>query len=100
MSSRPTKAILAVLLTLLVVLQYRLWLSDHGWMKLQDMRGAVRAQQEENKGLQTRNERLHAEVIDLKRGSDALEERARSNLGWVKQGETFYQVIEQKPNTE
>ncbi|MDH3281654.1 MAG: cell division protein FtsB [Gammaproteobacteria bacterium] len=89
-----TKTVLGVLLVLLVVLQYRFWLGEHGWVKLKDVRQLVGLQKQENEGLRARNERLHAEVIDLKKGTDALEERARSNLGLVKEGETFYQVIE------
>ncbi len=81
---------------LLVVLQYRFWLGEHGWVKLKDVQRAVQGQEQENEGLRTRNERLHAEVIDLKKGTDALEERARSNLGLVKKGETYYQVIEER----
>ncbi len=93
--SATTKTILGLLLALLAVLQYRLWLGEHGWVKLKEVRHRVEVQTQENEGLRARNERLHAEVIDLKKGTDALEERARSNLGLVKEGETFYQVIEE-----
>ncbi|MDH3638143.1 MAG: cell division protein FtsB [Gammaproteobacteria bacterium] len=90
------KTVLALLVVLLAVLQYRFWFGEHGWVKLQDVRQMVHVQQQENEGLRTRNDRQHAEVIDLKKGTDALEERARSNLGMVKEGETFYQVIEDR----
>jgi cell division protein FtsB len=88
------KAILAVLTILFVLLQFKLWFGDgsikDGW-RLQD---AIVAQSAENSQLKERNQALIAEVDDLKQGLEAIEERARSELGMIKKGETFYQVVD------
>ena len=78
---------------LLIGLQAMLWFGDHGLIQLWRMERTLQQQQTANQGLVERNRRLQAEVVDLKRGTDALEERARSQLGMIKPGETFYQVI-------
>lgn len=88
------KVLLTGLLVLFAVLQYFIWLGDHGFARLWRLEQTVANQHDENLTLQTRNQQLHAEVKDLKHGSEALEERARSELGLVKPDETFYQVIE------
>lgn len=84
----------AGLLLLLVFLQYRLWLADNGMREVAQLRGEISAQREENALLRERNRTLAAEVQDLKKGTTAIEERARTDLGMIVQGETFYQVIE------
>ncbi|MCU0977062.1 MAG: cell division protein FtsB [Steroidobacteraceae bacterium] len=81
------------LLAALVLLQYRLWVSDEGVREVLQLRSAVEAQRDENAGLVERNGQLKAEVADLKGGLTALEERARHDLGMVAPGETFYQVV-------
>jgi len=88
------KIVLAVLLALFIALQYFIWLGEHGFARLWRLDQTIETQRDENRQLQLRNQELHAEVQDLKTGSDALEERARSELGLIKKGETFYQVIE------
>ena len=87
--------ILIVLLALLLAgLQYKLWLGNGGHHEVAALRAQVGAQQAENLRLQQRNEALAAEVDNLKSGEAAVEERARSELGMVRPGETFYRVIE------
>ena len=81
------------LLLLAVLLQGRLWLSDGGFPKTRELRDAVIEQVEVNDTLQARNEALEAEVLDLKNGREAKEERARTDLGMIAQGEVFYQVV-------
>jgi cell division protein FtsB len=88
------RKLILVLVLLLVYLQYRLWLGDGGLLDLWDLHVEIDAQREENAQLRERNEALNAEVMDLKRGLDAIEERAREDMGMIKQGETFYQVVE------
>ena len=83
----------AVLGLALVLLQYRLWLSEDGVRGVMQMQAAVAAQREQNSTLAERNLQLAAEVRDLKQGYSALEERARSDLGMVGAGESFYQVV-------
>lgn len=88
------KPIVILLSVILVLLQYRLWLSHDGLPSLLHLNRAVKVQQQQNDVLAERNQVLAAEVQDLKSGLDALEERARSGLGMIKPGETFFQVIE------
>ncbi|MDJ0955937.1 MAG: cell division protein FtsB [Arenicellales bacterium] len=88
------RTVLTSLIILFVVLQYAVWLGDFGYVRLNQLRSTVSSQQDENKNLEQRNLRLQAEVVDLKQGTAALEERARSQLGMIKDGEQFYQVID------
>jgi len=83
-----------ILLLVLLGLQYRLWVGDGSLAQVQSLREEVAAQRTELKGLRIRNQALEAEVQDLQDGLDALEERARSELGMIKDGELFLQVIE------
>jgi len=87
------KVFAIVLLVLVVLLQFRLWLSDEGVREVSRLEKAVAEQQQENATLKARNERLAAEVKDLKEGMAAVEERARSDLGMVGANESFYQVV-------
>ena len=88
------KPVMILVIAILVVLQYRLWLSHDGLPSLLRLHHAVEKQRQDNEKLAERNAVLAAEVADLKSGLDALEERARSELGMVKPGETFFHVIE------
>jgi len=85
------------LLLLFGALQVKLWLGDGGWREAKALRQTVDEQRAENARLQQRNDALEAEVEDLKSGETAVEERARSELGMVKPGETFYRVVEPHP---
>jgi cell division protein FtsB len=87
------KWLAASLLVIVLLLQYRLWLSGDGVQELSRLSVAVDKQQEENAELDARNEQLVAEVADLKAGMAAIEERARSELGMIGRNETFYQVV-------
>jgi cell division protein FtsB len=88
------RKLILFLVILLLYLQYRLWLGDGGLLELWNIHQEVEAQREENARLRERNEALNAQVLDLKQGLDAIEERAREDMGMVKQGETFYQIVE------
>jgi len=83
-----------ILLLVLLLLQYPLWLGKGGWLKVWDLHHQVAAQQQLNLKTQARNAVLDAEVRDLKQGTAAIEERARSELGMVKQNEVFYQILD------
>lgn len=96
---RVRRVLIGVLILLFAALQYALWLGDHGLARLWQMEKSMDKQHAQNERLSQRNQRLQAEVIDLKKGKEALEERARSELGLIKPGETFYQVIETEPTT-
>ncbi len=80
---------------LLLLLQYRLWLGDGGVSELLRLKQDITQQQQENAGLRERNEALEAEVMDLKQGEAAVEERARRELGMIRRDETFYQAIDE-----
>ncbi len=74
-------------------LQAKLWLSDDGYRKTMNLRSAVAEQRTLNEELRARNAALDAEVLNLKQGQDAAEERARTDLGMIGESETFYQVV-------
>ncbi|HEX2139788.1 MAG TPA: septum formation initiator family protein [Woeseiaceae bacterium] len=76
-----------------LLMQVELWFSDDGYRKTRDLREAVAEQREENERLRERNAALDAEVINLKQGLEAAEERARTDLGLIGETETFYQVV-------
>ncbi len=84
---------LALLLFLFLALQADLWFSEDGYRKTRELRGAVAEVRQENEALAARNAALEAEVQNLKTGSEATEERARSDLGLIGPRETFYQVV-------
>ncbi len=86
------KILAATLLFLFVLLQYDLWVGDGSMATVHHLQQAVEHQQQENTTLNLRNESLAAEVDDLKQGLEAIEERARSELGMIRKGETFIQV--------
>lgn len=85
------------LLALVVLLQYPLWLGKGGWLKVWEYDRQLKVEKEETRQLEIRNAGFDAEVRDLKQGYDAIEERARFELGMVKQDEVFVQMPEQSP---
>jgi cell division protein FtsB len=95
MPGLSAKLALGILIAMLLGLQFNLWLGDFGLIRYWHLEKQVREQAGVNDKLKARNRRLQAEVFDLKHGTDALEERARSQLGMIKKGEEFYQVIEE-----
>jgi cell division protein FtsB len=87
------KALAAFLAGLVVVLQYPLWFGKGGWLRVRELDRQVAAQQAVNAGLKARNDAMDAEVRDLKQGLEAIEERARTELGMIRKDEVFYQVV-------
>lgn len=86
--------LLAVILIALVgLIQYPLWLGKGGWYRVWSLQGQVAEQREINEGLRARNAALAAEVQDLQSGTGALEERARGDLGMIREGEVFVQIL-------
>ena len=84
---------LAIIFTLLILaLQYPMWLGKGGWLQVRELDRQLVARQDGNARLRARNEALDADVRDLKSGHEAIEERARSELGMVKQDEVFFQL--------
>lgn len=82
------------LAALIVLIQYPLWLGKGSWFRVWEVDQQIRSQRETNRQLQARNNALEAEVRDLKVGLEAVEERARSELGMIRQDEIFFQVLE------
>jgi cell division protein FtsB len=82
-----------ILIALIALIQYPLWLGKGSWLRVWEVDQQVIAQRESNAKLIARNSAMDAEVRDLKQGMDAIEERARSELGMIKQEEIFVQVL-------
>lgn len=85
-----------ILVALVLLLQYPLWLGKGGWMKVWELDRQVEAQRQINQKNQIRNSVIEAEVSDLKQGTAAIEERARSELGMVRRDEVFFQFIDKE----
>lgn len=88
------KLIVVILVVLFIWLQYKLWLGDGGIPEVLEMEREIDAVQVEVNRLEERNKALNAEVLDLKKGIEAIEERARSEMGMIKKDEMYYQVID------
>lgn len=86
------------LAVLLLLIQYPLWLGKGGWLRVWDLDNQVAAAQKKNDELKARNAKLNSEVNDLREGTGAVEERARYELGMIKDGEVFIQILE--PNAQ
>jgi len=89
-----------ILLVLILLWQYPLWLGKGSWIKVWEVDRQLEEQKKINQQTKLRNAVLDAEVRDLKQGTEAIEERARSDLGMIKPGEVFFQVVgehEQSP---
>ncbi len=87
------KLLALALLLAIALVQYPLWLGKGSWLRVWEVDQKLRAQGETNQKLQSRNAVLDAEVRDLKQGVEAVEERARSELGMVRQDEIFFQIL-------
>lgn len=88
-----SRYLLALLGIVALLLQAELWLAPDGFRKTRNLRVAVAEQQAENERLRQRNQALDAEVVNLKHSREAAEERARTDLGMIGPGETFYEVV-------
>jgi cell division protein FtsB len=86
--------LIGVLVLLFLLLQYRLWVGEGSLAEVNNLRHEIQNQRGELERLRARNRALQAEVDDLREGMEAIEERARNELGMVKPGEVFYQVVE------
>jgi cell division protein FtsB len=88
-----------VLIGFIVAIQYPLWMGKGSWLRVWEVSRLVDQQKDKNQKLAARNAGLDAEVRDLKQGSEAVEERARVELGMIKSDETYYQIVE-KPKVK
>lgn len=87
------RALTLIFVVLIALLQYPLWLGKGSWLKVWDLNRQIGEQQKLNADLKVRNDAVDAEVRDLKQGLDAIEERARTELGMIRTDEVFYQVV-------
>jgi cell division protein FtsB len=94
---RVLRYVALILLILLLALEIKLWAGEGGMRDVWRLEQRLAEQKQENRKLKQRNEELAAEVQDLKTGKDAIEERSRTELGLIKPGEVFYQVVEPQP---
>jgi cell division protein FtsB len=90
------KLLTLALTVLIALIQYPLWLCKGSWLRVWEVDQQIKEQRATNLKLQVRNAALDAEVKDLKQGFDAVEERARSELGMIRQDEMFFQVLEDR----
>ncbi len=97
MYNAAMKVLATSLFLLLLLLQAQLWFGSHGVFQLWSLQRTTDDLRINNNKLTHRNEQLHAEVQELRQGKEALEERARSHLGFIKDGETFYRIVPEKP---
>ncbi len=91
------KLLSVILVALIGLIQYPLWVGKGSWFRVWEVDRQITAQRDKNATLQARNNALDAEVRSLKQGFEAVEERARSELGMIKQDEIFFQLLESKP---
>ncbi|MCB1977686.1 MAG: cell division protein FtsB [Nitrosomonas sp.] len=91
------KSLAIVLIALIALIQYPLWLGKGSWLQVSAFEQDIVQAQEENLKLQNRNMIFHAEINDLKQGTDAIEERARNDIGMIKKDEIFFQIVDTNP---
>ena len=89
----PLRLLVILLLLMLVILQYRLWVGQGSLAEVAHLERQIERQRNRIADMEARNARLQAEVASLKKGLEAVEARARRDLGMIKEGETFYQVV-------
>ena len=88
------KHLFFIFAVLIVVLQFQLWVGDNSVRTLNSLKDEVSQQKANNLALEDRNKKLEIEIVDLKTGVEAIEERARSELGMIEKGETFFLIVE------
>lgn len=92
------RLIIVILVLMLVSLQYRLWVGEGSYAEVKHLENEITQQKLELIKMQQENLELRAEIDDLKKGLDAIEERARTELGMIRQGEVFIQIVEPQVN--
>ena len=94
------KIITLLLILLLLIMQANIWLTRDGYSRIDEIRGLIQDQKTENDEMMSRNSQLREEIKDLKDGYAAIEEKARVDIGMIKEGEEFYLITEPRPETE
>ena len=91
------KFITIILIFLLLLLQINIWFKDDGYPRITELKLLIQDQKRENSAMATRNTQLREEIEDFKKGDAAIEERARTDIGMIKEGEEFYLITQPKP---
>ncbi len=94
------RLLIGILIAVFLLLQYRLWFGDGSLSEVVQLSRELALQKEKLKQLEERNRKLEAKVLDLQNGFDAYEERARNDLGMIKKGETFFQLVKPLKSSE
>ena len=92
------KLVFVLLLTLLIALQITIWIKKDGYKKMKEIENLIDVQTIENESLTKRNNRVKEEIKDMKNGQDAIEEKARTDIGMIKEGEEFFLINEGNEN--
>jgi cell division protein FtsB len=94
------RVLIVLLVLVFIALQYRLWFGDGSLSEVVQLTRELEQQKQKLKELEERNRKLEAQVLDLQNGFDAYEEKARNDLGMIKQGESFFQIVSPGPAAE
>ena len=89
-----TRFFIAILILLFLIIQFDIWVKDDGLNRAKELQQMIDSQSEENQRLKLRNQQLEREIEELKSGTESIEEKARTDLGMIKEGEEFYLIVE------
>ena len=89
-----TRFFIAMLIVFFLIIQFDIWVKDDGLNRVKELQEMIDSQSEENQRLKLRNQQLEREIDELKSGTESIEEKARTDLGMIKEGEEFYLIVE------
>ena len=89
-----TRFFIAILIVFFLIIQFDIWVKDDGLNRVKELQQMINSQSEENQRLKLRNQQLEREIGELKSGTESIEEKARTDLGMIKEGEEFYLIVE------
>ena len=89
-----TRFFIAILIVFFLIIQIDIWVKDDGLNRVKELQEMIDSQSEENQRLKLRNQQLEREIDELKSGTESIEEKARTDLGMIKEGEEFYLIVE------
>ena len=89
-----TRFFIAILVVFFLIIQFDIWVKDDGLNRVKELQEMIDSQSEENQKLRLRNQQLEREIDELKSGTESIEEKARTDLGMIKEGEEFYLIVE------
>ena len=89
-----TRFFIAILIVFFLIIQFDIWVKDDGLNRVKELQQMINSQSEENQRLKLRHQQLEREIEELKSGTESIEEKARTDLGMIKEGEEFYLIVE------